>query len=335
MPKRSDNSKTRNKEGGQWPPSLLVVGSTSFAQQKMSDLKANIINSLDRTHRRVNNKIKDRWPLVSLYFYTRPRAKWLYYRNERALMNGQRISSSKHQSVVFFSVHKAATMYIDQILKDLSVAQGSIPIDYSAWFSSSSRTMYKHYADPDFMNTVFHSLGYYYGAFREFRNIPHLERYKTLLVLRDPRDVLVSHYYSLAYSHAVINWYVYRARKKALKMTIDEWVLQRAKVLVKDYEKYVDNVLDEPNVLYLTYEEMSTDLGLWLNKVVQHIGMVGQQEIIDKILLRSEHIKGSGDKKDHVRSAKAGDHKDKLQPETIAALNKIFGQVMPKLGYPI
>ena len=283
----------------------------------------------------VNNKIKDRWPLVSLYFYTRPRAKWLYYKNERALMKGQRISSSDHQSVVFFSVHKAATMYIDQILKELAIAKGSIPIDYSAWFSSGKRSLYRHYADPAFMNTVFHSQGYYYGAFREYRNIPDLQKFKTLLILRDPRDVLVSHYFSLAYSHAVINWFVYRERKNALKMSIDDWVLKRARVLVKDYEKYVDNVLNKPNVLYLTYEEMTNDLGSWLNKVVKHIGMTDQREVIDDIIIRSKHIKGSGDRKDHVRAAKSGDHMNKLKPETISQLNTLFGPVMKELGYNI
>ena len=301
----------------------------------MAGLKASIINSIDRAHRSINNKIKDRWPLVSLYFYTKPRAKWLYYRNERALMRGEDVSNSDHQSIVFFSVHKAATMYVNGILSDLVLAHGLIPIDYSGWFSTDSERLYDNYENPDFMKKVFREKGYYYGAFRVYRKIPDLDRFKTIIVLRDPRDVLVSHYYSVAFSHAVINNKLREERQKALNQTIDEYVLELAPDMLTRYQDHAENVIGKPGVLFLTYEEMTEDFENWLNKIVKHTGLNKHPEIQDRIIANSKFTKGSGEKKDHVRSARPGDHKDKLKPETIEELDKMFAPIMIKMGYPI
>ena len=299
----------------------------------MSSIKANIINSLDRFHRKINNRIKDRWPRVSLYFYTKPRAKWLYYRNERALMRGENVSLSNKQSVVFFSVHKAATMYINKILTDLSQAHGMIPIDYSGWFSTDSGDLYANYEDPKFMKTVFRDKGYYYGAFREYRKVPDLARFKTVIVLRDPRDVLVSHYYSVAFSHAVINERVHKERQKALKQTIDEYVLELAPKMLRRYKDHLEFVIGKPNVLFLTYEQMTSDFSNWFDQIVEHTGLNEKRELIQKIKEDSKFTRGTGEKKDHLRSAKPGDHSTKLLPETISKLNEMFGEVMLQMGY--
>lgn len=301
----------------------------------MSDLKKNVVNSLDRAHRKINDKIKGRWPKVSLYFYTKPRAKWLYYKNERALMKGMDVSTSDHQSVVFFSVHKAATMYVNSVLSKLSQAHGLLPIDYSGWFSSANSKMYEHYNDPEFMKTAFRPKGYYYGALRQYRKIPSLERFKTVIVLRDPRDVLVSHYYSVAFSHAMINKGLMEKRKKALEQTIDEYVLDLAPEMLQTYTEHVEHVIGKENVLFLTYEEMIKDLESWLRKIVAHTGLKEHPEVVQEIVERSKFNKGTGEKKDHVRAAKAGDHAEKLKPDTIAQLNILFEPVMKYLGYPI
>ena len=74
--------------------------------------------------------------------------------------------------------------------------------------------------------------GYLYSVFGGMiEGIPSLEKYKVILVTRDPRDILVSDYYSIAYSHSVPsktgNKYdkFMSKRNKAREYTIDDFVI--------------------------------------------------------------------------------------------------------------
>ena len=64
-----------------------------------------------------------------------------------------------------------------------------------------------------------------------WRGIANFEKYRVVLMIRDPRDVLVSRYYSLGYSHTPPSKHsdkygdFLKERKRIRQITVDEYVV--------------------------------------------------------------------------------------------------------------
>ncbi|MBK6777227.1 MAG: sulfotransferase domain-containing protein [Flavobacteriales bacterium] len=293
-----------------------------------TDWKTRIFMAVDRAHGRFNNRIKDRWPLLSVWLYHKPRSRFLHYRVERALIAGKPLNVGQRQSIVLFTVAKAASMHVQKMVGTLTKAHGMIPADFNAYFSTSSGRMYDHFRNPASLQRMFRPKGFFYGALRTHCDIPQPERFRVVVVLRDPRDVLTSQYYSQAFSHAIINERIAKQRKKVLAQTIDEAVMEEAPKLLAIYNDYLREYSGKPWALITTYEQMVADHASWLRSIAGHCGLDKHPDLVTELASQGTAIKGSGDKNQHVRVAKSGDHKNKLKPETVAELDRMFGPML-------
>ena len=168
------------------------------------------------------------------------------YRVERQVIKGKHTSHSSHPSILFFTVYKAASSFIGDFMKKVAKEAGMTLVDLDGYFFElgegraweSSRRVIK--------TIPYQPTGYFYGPFRSFnRGITNIDDYKIFLVLRDPRDVIVSSYYSM-YSHAAPlienNKQIQirrERRKKKLGLTVDQYVMNKlneAGYLGKYYE---------------------------------------------------------------------------------------------------
>lgn len=289
-------------------------------------IKKNLIRKLFKIHDSLNRRIENRFPLLSLYLYYKPR-KYLQFRKERLYLKGKFFSKSEEQSIIFFTVHKSASVFINNLISSLIANKGLIHLDLDGYFSSTDRKKYKIYKDQKILESIFNEKGYYYGAFRSFRNIPNIDKYKIILVLRDPRDILVSHYYSISYSHALVNKNVYKKRKEALKQDINEFVIQHAPRFKKTLQEYSKNLYQRNNVLFLKYEDMIYDLKTWVYRIAEFLDCQMNQNIHHIIknttqvnAVKKENIYS------HARKKTPGDYKNKLNQETINYLNNYFSE---------
>jgi hypothetical protein len=195
-----------------------------------------------------------------------------------------------------------------------------------------------------------------FGPLRFFVEIPRFEEYQILLHVRDPRDVLVSMFYSYCYIH---NGEVqadtgYRAR--AAREGIDAFVLAKASAdsskypgdygtggHVEDlignvptrYRNYVEHFLGRPNVCLVKYEEMVTDYRAWLTRFIAPFPIANKAAVIEEqaALAPTFFPKRADDARNHVRHVTPGDHKTKLLPATIRRLDAIFADVLDALHY--
>lgn len=294
----------------------------------MNDWKTRLFRRVDNAHRAFNDRIKDRWPLLSVWLYHKPRARFLMYRIERRLLAGKPVPANDRTSVVLFTVNKAASMYVHRMLRWIAEPHGLLQADLTGWFATSSGNMFRHFKDPESMQKLFRPKGFFYAALRDPCDIPGPERFRIVVVLRDPRDVLTSKYYSQGFSHAVINERVHARRKHVVRQTIDTFVLEHAPGLLKSYQRYVDQYDGKPYALITTYEKMTADLPGWLNAIVQHTGLTEHPEAIQRVLDHAKNVKATGDKSKHIRVARSGDHQERLQPATIAELDRMFAPLM-------
>src|SRR5581483_992537 len=108
--------------------------------------------------------------------------------------------------------------------------------------------------------------GNVYGGFRNYPSGFEQNRFfregKKVLLVRDPRDALVSEYFSSAYSHSLPSTGgedgakadLLNQRRQALATPIEESVLEHAKSMRRTVAEYLPLARD-PNTLVLRYED--------------------------------------------------------------------------------
>lgn len=250
---------------------------------------------------------------------------------EGLLLQNKHKNINNCQSIVFFTTHKCASGFVGDILKRLIESAGMTNINYERYF---------YWLGAKVRKPVYKEKGYFFGPFRRFHNdMPDFDNYKVVLMLRDPRDVLTSFYFSMAYSHntncgsqQTINWVVSN-RKKALEMGIDKFVLDRLQEYLDKYTLYCNKFLSKPNVLFVRYEDMVNDFVAWLNKIIEFLELDIKKEVADKIMSKTDFSVKKENIYFHKRQVTPGDYRQKLKPETISILNEQFKEILELLGY--
>jgi hypothetical protein len=187
------------------------------------------------------------------------------------------------------------------------------------------------------------SRGVFYGAIRAtpfFYRLPHFDQFKALLMLRDPRDVLTSLFFSIAFSHGEpsgvedVRRDFLAARQKARQQGIDQCVLDLAPNYLQRYTGYCRDVLGRPNVLLAKYEDMIADFRAWLQRVLIFWGIPTNTKIVARVIRDADFSVACEDPGAHKRQVMPGDHRRKLQPATLRQLDEMFADVLDTLGYP-
>jgi hypothetical protein len=189
---------------------------------------------------------------------------------------------------------------------------------------------------------IFRPRGYLYGFFGGMiEGILELDKYRVILMIRDPRDLLVSEYYSIAYSHSVPDArgnkheHFMNRRKTAQSMTIDEFVLWDSDRIYGILQRYKTLLIDRyPHTYVTTYEEMTADFQGWLNGLLDNCQLVITDELRRSLLEESDRLQPKEENiHKHVRKGKPQDYKEKLKTETIDQLNMKFASLLEAFGY--
>jgi len=266
------------------------------------------------------------------------------FRTEKDLLSNKRTSRSTHPSILHFSLNKAATQYTKAILKRCAKANSLVHAGMNEYaFHSNLPFLDGLTAEEmrDFVH-VFHKTGYLYSAFGGMiEGIPNLTDYKVVLMVRDPRDILVSGYFSKVKTHMEpsvrSNKYetFMRERREAERLSIDKYVLATSGRLTHQMNRY-DLLFAEAGVQpFITrYEDMTADFENWL------AGLLGACELkVSDRLFRKIVADNAGltpreeDASRHVRKGRPGDYSDKLQKSTIRRLNRLFAPALERYGY--
>ena len=186
------------------------------------------------------------------------------------------------------------------------------------------------------------------NAYIGFRNMPVCFQEhplfmtgRKILLIRDPRDALVSKYFSTAYSHGIpkgeaddagARGSLLAKRKNALESRIEDYVLEQATLLGKAFMRY-RNICSDPNLLLLKYEDCIFDKANMIGKILDHFGWTCSESSLNA-LLRSVDVRPQTENpKAFIRKVTPGDHREKLSPETIGLLNQKLTEILDFYGY--
>lgn len=252
--------------------------------------------------------------------------------------------------IIVFTMHKSASMFIHQLCAFLTKQSGMAY--HSPNLNDSGIDAQRLLTDKELWRAR-------HGCFAPVRfyvDVPHLDEYRIILHLRDPRDVLVSMYFSYCYIHAGEVSGNTDYRKQVAEQGIDAFVLTKAREtcpsyrgnygtggnvqnitgnIVKKYRTYIDNVLGKPNVTFIKYEEMIADFRGWLEKFIEPFPLADKTNVVDQLARQSHEFfpKRSQDVMTHIRHVTPGDYKNKLKTSTIEELNTIFRDILLRLDY--
>jgi hypothetical protein len=265
------------------------------------------------------------------------------FETELALIRNDHENNNCHPSIIHFSFNKAATQYIKSILTRCAVESGMVPVriheyafnsdfPYLDGLSIEEMDAYKH---------IFRDKGYLYSVFGGMVKGIDFDDYKIILVTRDPRDILVSNYYSAAHSHIPPSkegnkYDDFMLRRVAAQgSSIDEFVIMESDHVYDTFFAYQTLLLDKYDNTYVTkYEEMISNFEDWLTRLLDYCELNLSNEFIQALVEQNESIKPKEENVEkHIRKGMAGDYKEKLQPTTVEVLNEKFAPILARYSY--
>lgn len=167
------------------------------------------------------------------------------------------------------------------------------------------------------------------------------ERRKILLV-RDPRDAIVSQFFTVAFNHKVpqkndqnangARETLLNKRKLVRNQPIDEYVIENALGLHNTIQAYI-KFIDSPNMLIFRYEDILMNKRSWIQEMANFLELELSEKMLQNILNNVDIVPHQENPKNFIRKAIPGDYKDKLQPQTIEQLNKVFADILEQFNY--
>lgn len=264
------------------------------------------------------------------------------FRLERQLLKGTHRNANTHKSIIHFSVNRAATQYTKGILQQCAKENGLAHARINEYAHHSNFPYLDHLSATEMVQYrhIFKPLGYLYSVFGGMiEGIPNLDSYHVILMIRDPRDVVTSRYFSHAYSHlppggSKIEPFNTRVAF-AQQAGIDRYVIEWSEQVCQIYQRYLDLLVNRQANVYVTkYEHMMSDFPTWLDGILDYceldISATLKQHLLEeahKTRPKKENVSK------HARQATPGDHERKLQPETVAHLNALFSNILAEFGY--
>lgn len=261
------------------------------------------------------------------------------FRTEIALYKGKKLSKSEHPSIIHLSFNKAATQYTKSVLQAMSKQAKMVCADYNNYAFYTDKPFLDHLHESEFKKYeyLFQPKGYLYSVFGGA--IPYfsgLEDYKIILMVRDPRDMLVSSYFSIKYSHpkpgkdSDKNEEFEKQRDIAQQQDIDSYVLSNTGYYLREFEKYSWLLEKVPNTYITRYEDMLKDRDLWQKGLADFCELPPPDSTTPKTEVKKQENVNS-----HNRKGEAGDYLEKLKPETILQLNEIFNTHLIQYQYTL
>ncbi len=183
--------------------------------------------------------------------------------------------------------------------------------------------------------------GNVFGGFRDaplgIEDHPLVRRSRSVLLVRDPRDALVSEYFSNAYSHSIpeegeAREHMLEQRRRALRASVAEYVLRMApgfRATLRHYAPF----LRHPGLRLYRYERAIIDKRWFLRDVCDHWGWGVSEVQLDQILGWADVMPAEENPTAFVRKVTPGDHREKLDTATIAALDDLLRDELRLFGY--
>ncbi len=208
-------------------------------------------------------------------------------------------------------------------------------------FSDATSIPFPRNVSPNFERCIIHGHFLYKPSFG-----------KTLAVLRDGRDVMVSAYYHFLFEHDRNPSYSIQYHRSRLHFEEYEDIQSNMPRFIEymftDYaagrfhfswSDFVNSYLQNENIYLVTYENLLKDAQAELSASMTFLGINHDREQIGKIVEKysfknqTKREPGTENKKSFLRKGIAGDWKNNFNQEACEVFNKLGGNELILAGY--
>ncbi len=238
-------------------------------------------------------------------------------------------------SIMFISLHKCATSYFaSYVLKNVS---GYEHVDYLNNLYNNVNVL-----------PVIDRKGIIYGPIRiQDCNHPRFSFVESLLIannfnkikkiywIRDPRDILVSMYYSFGFTHGLskndeFREYQLKERERIRHQSLDEYVLSEQHLIKQKFSRMHELMSFDKNFKLFKYEDMINNFEKFYSDITKVMPIKNDAKFqIYKDTRPNKHE----DITKHKRSGVVGGYKNKLQNKTIKILNEKLQPILDEFDY--
>ena len=248
-----------------------------------------------------------------------------------------RRSASSDRSVFAVGVAKGGSTLLHGILTDLEAYSSRKLLPIGRNFFSQGVPLNTVVEDVD---NLFRQNGYIFGTFRwlpQRLHIPALKTYKTVLLVRDPRDMLVSAYYSFRESHPIpnvegIKGRMERRRERLRETSLDDYVRSAADGVKYKYF-HTMTLLSSRGLLLRRYEDIIFDKERFVGDIAEFFEIPASGADIAAVAKKHDIVPGTEDPKQHIRQVKPRNFESKLAPATVEEISHKLRAILCEFGY--
>lgn len=241
------------------------------------------------------------------------------------------------KSAFFFTFHKcASSLFSEYALKHVA---GLRHVDYASRLYTGEGCAVK-----------FESTGCIYGPIRlsADRNSPvyrdliipasepdFIRDKRAIFLIRDPRDILVSSYFSFGYSHGYssveqIQHQQKIRRARIQEQSLDAYALGSADSILENFELLSKLATVCQDRIILKYEDMIDNFDYFLVQLSSFLPL--HADVAHELFARTRP-RDAEDPLSHHRSGRVGQFRVKLRRETIRCLNRRLEHVLSEFSY--
>jgi hypothetical protein len=246
---------------------------------------------------------------------------------------------------VVLSMRKCGSSLVHVIAEQIAAGTGVPVLDIPHALFSQNLPARLMNEDPAFLDLV--DAGVILNGFRTYPEIFDLSAlYRAapkVLFVRDPRDALVSEYFSVKFSHQLptdavvsgsegVRAKLEADRARARTQPVDTFVRERCGSFAQSYRAFL-KLADDTTVLVLRYEDYIFDKPALVRAILDQFALSLSEPAIARIARETDICPDVEQPDRHVRKVTPGDHREKLAPETIAELNGQLHDILTTFGY--
>ena len=181
----------------------------------------------------------------------------------------------------------------------------------------------------------FQPQGYLYTGFRHYPNFElDICKNKAIWLVRDPRDMAVSMYYSITKSHLIPKGLdgMQKTREEAEQTSIDDFVRKSIISYIRQFLVYQQKLQGKKVKVY-RYEDIIYHKREWFMDVLDTLEIEIRPELVDAVVRRFDIIPDSEQSDQHVRQVHPGNFRKKLSSETIEIISSKASQFLKHYNY--
>jgi hypothetical protein len=242
-------------------------------------------------------------------------------------------------SCYLFAFPKSGSVLLNDIASALMGESGIPIVDISGFCFMNGIAVDTLLFDLD---EIFKPKGYCYSGFRavlpNMRGVVSQLLGKKILMVRDPRDMLVSLYYSMAFSHvfpeAGTAQFFTRVNtvRASTREPIDCFCVDNVDQYLTCYKEYLE-LLDDDTVKVLRYEDVVFAKPVLARTIRDWFSLDIDSARLDELVKPFDRFPADDRPGEHIRQVHPGDHKRKLQPATIEILNATLSKFIHRFDY--